>query len=69
MPTDAPTGWKLGLNVGAPPIDKRHAVLVPIEGQRWTVTIAELHAENRLETWEAFLERKRSFVPILLPAD
>jgi len=57
VPTDAPTGWKLGLNVGAPPFDKRHAVLVPIEGQRWTVTIAELHAENRLETWEAFLEQ------------
>jgi 2-polyprenyl-6-methoxyphenol hydroxylase-like FAD-dependent oxidoreductase len=57
VPTDAPAGWKLGLMYGAPPLDARHAVLVPIEGQRWTVTIGELHAENRLETWEAFLEQ------------
>jgi 2-polyprenyl-6-methoxyphenol hydroxylase-like FAD-dependent oxidoreductase len=31
-------------------------VLAPIEGQRWTVTIGELHGEGRLQTWEAFLE-------------
>jgi 2-polyprenyl-6-methoxyphenol hydroxylase-like FAD-dependent oxidoreductase len=57
VPADAPAGWKLGLNFGTPPFDPRHAVLVPIEGQRWTVTIGELHAKDRLETWEAFLEQ------------
>jgi 2-polyprenyl-6-methoxyphenol hydroxylase-like FAD-dependent oxidoreductase len=56
VPTDAPTGWKLALTFGAPPFDARHAVLAPIEGQRWTVTIGELHGEGRLQTWEAFLE-------------
>ena len=57
VPADAPAGWKLGLTFGVPPFDPRHAVLVPIEGQRWTITIGELHAEDRLQTWEAFLEQ------------
>ena len=57
VPTDAPADWKLGLNYGAPPFDARHAVLVPIEGRRWTVTIGELHAEDRLDTWEVFLKK------------
>ena len=57
VPKNAPTDWKLGLTFGAPPFDPRHAVLAPIEGQRWTVTIGELHAENRLESWTTFLEQ------------
>lgn len=57
VPRDAPTAWKLCLTFGEPPLDPRHAVLAPIEGHRWTVTLAELHAETRLENWEAFLEQ------------
>jgi 2-polyprenyl-6-methoxyphenol hydroxylase-like FAD-dependent oxidoreductase len=56
-PPDAPAGWKLGLTYGAPPFDARHAVFVPIEGQRWTVTIGELHGKGRLDSWDAFLEQ------------
>ena len=57
MPPDAPAYWKLGVAHGAPPLDARHAVLVPIEGRRMTVTIGELHGKDRLDSWEAFLER------------
>ena len=38
-------------------MDAGHALFVPIEGRRWTVTIGELHAVHRLDTWEDFLEQ------------
>jgi 2-polyprenyl-6-methoxyphenol hydroxylase-like FAD-dependent oxidoreductase len=58
VPADAPTAWKLALTLPDPPILARHAVLIPVEDNRWTVTIAD-HGGAPIESWEAFLEALR----------
>jgi len=45
-----------------PPFLPLHAVLVPIEGERWIIAIADHHATERLETWDAFLGASRSLI-------
>jgi 2-polyprenyl-6-methoxyphenol hydroxylase-like FAD-dependent oxidoreductase len=62
IPPNAPSDWKLVLTQPDPPFLALHAVLVPIEGDRWIIAIADHHAVARLETWEAFLEASRSLI-------
>ncbi len=58
IPADAPTGWKLALTLPDPPHSARHGVLIPVEENRWTVTIAD-HGGAPIESWDAFLEALR----------
>jgi 2-polyprenyl-6-methoxyphenol hydroxylase-like FAD-dependent oxidoreductase len=58
IPDDAPLEWKLALTLPDPPA-LTHAVLLPMEGNRWIVTITDHGAAPRLESWPAFLEGLR----------
>jgi len=62
IPPNAPSDWKLVLTQPDPPFLALHAVLVPIEDDRWIIAIAYHNATSRLETWEAFLEASRSLI-------
>jgi len=59
IPPNATLDWKLVLTQPDPPFLALHAVLVPIEGDRWIIAIAD-HATARPETWDAFLDVSRS---------
>jgi 2-polyprenyl-6-methoxyphenol hydroxylase-like FAD-dependent oxidoreductase len=58
LPADAPSAWKLAVTMPDPPVLERHAVLFPVEDNRWTVTVAD-HGGAPIESWEAFLEALR----------
>ena len=60
VPSNAPPDWKLVLTQPDPPALALHAFLVPTEGCRWMVAIANHGATARLETWDSFLEASRS---------
>ena len=60
IPSNAPPDWKLVLTQPDPPALALHAVLVPMEGGRWIIAIADHGAAARLETWDTFLEASRS---------
>jgi 2-polyprenyl-6-methoxyphenol hydroxylase-like FAD-dependent oxidoreductase len=60
MPTNAPPDWKLLRALPNPPAPGLDAVLVPLEGGRWIISIADRNATARLETWDSFLEASRS---------
>jgi len=62
IPPDAPADWKIVLTQPDPPFLALHAVLVPIEGERWTIAIADHGATARLATWDTFLEASRSLI-------
>ncbi|MEH2487511.1 FAD-dependent oxidoreductase [Bradyrhizobium sp. AZCC 2230] len=53
-PHDLPQ-WKLVLTEPDPPNSALKAVFVPLEGDRWYITIADRRAVPRLETWDDFL--------------
>jgi 2-polyprenyl-6-methoxyphenol hydroxylase-like FAD-dependent oxidoreductase len=55
VPAQAPD-WKVVLTLPNPPALRTSAVLVPLEGDRWMVSIANRGSAARLETWDAFLE-------------
>lgn len=59
IPNDAPLEWKLVMTLPDPPALTRNAVLLPTEGSRWIVMIADYGATPRLESWPAFLEQLR----------
>jgi 2-polyprenyl-6-methoxyphenol hydroxylase-like FAD-dependent oxidoreductase len=60
VPGNAPPDWKLVLTQPDPPALALHAFLVPTEGGRWMIAIANHGATARLETWDSFLEASRS---------
>jgi 2-polyprenyl-6-methoxyphenol hydroxylase-like FAD-dependent oxidoreductase len=62
IPADAPPDWKLVLTLPDPPARAINAVLVPAEGGRWMVLIAERGATARLETWGEFLDATRRLI-------
>jgi 2-polyprenyl-6-methoxyphenol hydroxylase-like FAD-dependent oxidoreductase len=59
IPVNAAREWKVVVTFPDPPALARHAVLLPIEGNRWTVTIADHGVGERLDSWEAFLDAAR----------
>jgi 2-polyprenyl-6-methoxyphenol hydroxylase-like FAD-dependent oxidoreductase len=61
-PATAPPDWKLALTLPDPPVLATNAVLVPMEGGRWIISIADRSATARLETWDSFLEASRSMI-------
>src|SRR3984885_3609582 len=42
-PEDAPTDWRVVIHAAAAPHSSRHGVLFPMEGGRWSVSLAENH--------------------------
>jgi 2-polyprenyl-6-methoxyphenol hydroxylase-like FAD-dependent oxidoreductase len=60
IPDHAPSSWKLVLTQPNPPALALHAVLVPMEDDRWIIAIAQHGAGARLETWDAFLDASRA---------
>ena len=42
-PKDAPTDWLAVIHAPAPPQSSRHGVIFPMEGGRWSVSLAEDH--------------------------
>jgi 2-polyprenyl-6-methoxyphenol hydroxylase-like FAD-dependent oxidoreductase len=62
IPGNAPPDWKLVLTLPDPPVLAANAVLVPMEGGRWIVSIADRNATARLETWDSFLEASGSLI-------
>jgi 2-polyprenyl-6-methoxyphenol hydroxylase-like FAD-dependent oxidoreductase len=62
MPSNAPPDWKLVLAFPDPPALALHGVLVPMEGGRWIIAIADHDATVRLETWDSFLDASRSLI-------
>jgi 2-polyprenyl-6-methoxyphenol hydroxylase-like FAD-dependent oxidoreductase len=58
IPPDAQAGWKLAITMPDPPTLARHAVLIPVEGNRWTATVAD-HGATPPRSWESFLESLR----------
>ena len=60
IPTNAPPDWKLLKVLPNPPALGLDAVLVPLEGGRWIISIADRNATARPETWDSFLEASHS---------
>jgi 2-polyprenyl-6-methoxyphenol hydroxylase-like FAD-dependent oxidoreductase len=58
VPPDAPAGWKLAITMPDPPMIARHGVLIPVEGNRWTVTVAN-HGGTPPGSWKDFLQALR----------
>jgi 2-polyprenyl-6-methoxyphenol hydroxylase-like FAD-dependent oxidoreductase len=46
IPDDAPTDWKGVMVAGAAPEDTRGALMLPIEGNRWIVSLGEAHSNG-----------------------
>jgi 2-polyprenyl-6-methoxyphenol hydroxylase-like FAD-dependent oxidoreductase len=61
-PGNAPSDWKLVLTQPDPPYVPMHAVLVPIEDDRWIIAIADHCGTARVDTWDAFLEASRLLI-------
>jgi 2-polyprenyl-6-methoxyphenol hydroxylase-like FAD-dependent oxidoreductase len=64
IPTHAIPDWKVVRSLANPPTLALNAVLFPIEGDRWIVTIADHGATARLETWDSFLA---ALPPLITP--
>jgi 2-polyprenyl-6-methoxyphenol hydroxylase-like FAD-dependent oxidoreductase len=54
IPDGAIPDWKAVLTQPDPPAVAVHSVLVPIEGNRWIVTIVSHGSGPRLDSWESF---------------
>jgi 2-polyprenyl-6-methoxyphenol hydroxylase-like FAD-dependent oxidoreductase len=62
IPSNASPDWKLVLTLPDPPVLAANAVLVPMEGGRWIVSIADRNATARLQTWDSFLKASGSLI-------
>jgi 2-polyprenyl-6-methoxyphenol hydroxylase-like FAD-dependent oxidoreductase len=60
-PKDAPTDWLAAIHVAAPPHSSRHGVLFPMEGGRWSVSLAENHGKAPPGDIDGFMEFVGSF--------
>jgi 2-polyprenyl-6-methoxyphenol hydroxylase-like FAD-dependent oxidoreductase len=60
IPDDAPTDWKGVMIFGAAPQDARGAIMLPLEGKRWIVSVGEAHSPGMPADAVAFLEYLRT---------
>ena len=60
-PKDAPTEWLVVIHAVAPPHSSRHGVLFPMEGGRWSVSLAENHGKAPPGDIDGFMEFVASF--------
>ena len=56
---DARRDWKLVLTMADPPTLARHGVLIPVEGDHWTVTLADHGPGAPIGSWQDFLDASR----------
>jgi 2-polyprenyl-6-methoxyphenol hydroxylase-like FAD-dependent oxidoreductase len=56
VPDDAPTDWKLVLTQPDAPHLSRRAVMIPVEGERWMLTVAGRGADRPPAEWDALLD-------------
>jgi 2-polyprenyl-6-methoxyphenol hydroxylase-like FAD-dependent oxidoreductase len=54
--------WKVVVTMPNPPASALKAVLVPMEGNRWMVTIADRRGPARIESWDRFLATLRRLI-------
>jgi 2-polyprenyl-6-methoxyphenol hydroxylase-like FAD-dependent oxidoreductase len=54
IPEHAPD-WKVTATMADPPASALQAAMLPIEGDRWIVGIADRRGPVRIETWDSFL--------------
>jgi 2-polyprenyl-6-methoxyphenol hydroxylase-like FAD-dependent oxidoreductase len=67
-PKDAPTDWLAVIHAPAPPQSSRHGVIFPMEGGRWSVSLAEDHRAPPGDI-DGFMEFVASFrTPTILNA-
>jgi 2-polyprenyl-6-methoxyphenol hydroxylase-like FAD-dependent oxidoreductase len=59
VPHNAAKTWKIAFTMPDAPAVARHAVLIPVENDRWTVTVADHGSSARVDTWQDFLEALR----------
>jgi hypothetical protein len=55
-PEDAPTDWRVVIHAAASPHSSRHGVLFPMEGGRWSVSLAENHGKAPPGDIDGFME-------------
>jgi 2-polyprenyl-6-methoxyphenol hydroxylase-like FAD-dependent oxidoreductase len=60
-PEDAPTDWLAVMHAPTPPQSSRYGVLLPMEGGRWTVSLAENHGNAPPGDLDGFREFVASF--------
>jgi 2-polyprenyl-6-methoxyphenol hydroxylase-like FAD-dependent oxidoreductase len=54
IPAGATPDWKVALTQPHPPAVALNAVLFPLEGRRWIVTIVDRGSDLRPDTWDSF---------------
>jgi 2-polyprenyl-6-methoxyphenol hydroxylase-like FAD-dependent oxidoreductase len=54
LPAGATPHWKVALTLPHPPAVALNAVLLPLEGRRWIVTIVDRGSDLRPDTWDSF---------------
>jgi len=60
IPDNAPTEWKGVMTFGAAPQDARGAIMLPLEGKRWIVSVGEAHSQGMPADAVRFLEYART---------
>lgn len=60
IPDDAPPDWKGVMVFGAAPQDARGGLLMPLEGNRWIVSVGEAHGDGPPGDVDGYLEYVRS---------
>ena len=56
IPSDAPSDWRVVVTHADPPKDRRGAILVPVEGNRWIVSLLGSHDSKPPEDEAGFME-------------
>jgi 2-polyprenyl-6-methoxyphenol hydroxylase-like FAD-dependent oxidoreductase len=56
IPAHLSEDWKVVLTLPDPPLQPLNAVLLPAEGDRWMVSIADRGPDGRIDNWESFLD-------------
>ncbi len=59
IPANPPAEWRMVATLADPPANRRSAVLAPVEGRRWMVTLAGRHDSKPPEDEAAFMEFAR----------
>lgn len=56
IPSHLALNWKVALTLPDPPYQPLNAVLLPAEGNRWMVSVADRGITGRIDNWDAFLD-------------
>jgi len=56
VPVHLALNWKVALTLPDPPYQPLNAVLLPAEGDRWMISVADRGITGRIDSWDAFLD-------------